>query len=605
MAKPAPARPQEDNAPAPRRALGLDALRGLAVVLMCLSSVLPNWLPNAMYPGGSPRFLPGPDGAWSRVGNPLQYRPDWPGYTWIDWVFPVFLFTMGAAIPLVMSHRLDAGVPRLKLVPGVLWRWLTLIGFAVYVQQVAPDSIHASTDDRRWLLALVGFALLFPVLTRLPMHWGNLAVRGVRLAGVAACVGFVAYLNTGHGKAFGWNAHDIIILILAHGMLFAALAWLLVPKRGWLRLVLVLPVMFLAHHQAMDAEWRLLGGAFDGLDRLWNLPRTWLDLSPYVANDGLLNAQWFNLAPLWDFTWLKFLWLVVPGTVAGDLLVKWLTRAAAPSIKQPAIPWSPGRNLAVGALLLASIGLVFWGGKDYGQVLFTVFGYPLHTPYAGLILGGLPLAAAGLLVYRPGSKDDLLLMRLYGWGAVALLIGLVLAVAPQVSVETGLRVGFEPWHFTGTFDASRFAITWDTQAFYEGGIKAGPPATLSYYLVSLGLSFLALILLTLAVDRSRVGRWLLGFLVLTGQNPMLAYVGIRNLLQPLVSLPFAVAFGLGDHKTFDQLGFAWLPERLAAWAGRPALATEPWVVSIWSAVKTLLLAWFTAVATLCRVVWRS
>jgi predicted acyltransferase len=591
--------------PAPRRALGLDALRGLAIVLMCLSGVVPNWLPNAMYHGYYPRFLPAEDGSWTQVENPWQFRADWPSYTWVDWVFPVFLFAMGAAIPLAMSRRLDRGVSRVRLVPGVVWRWLTLVGFAVYVQQVAPGSIQASTDDRKWLLALVGFALLFPVFTRLPKGWHTHAVRAVRGAGVLACVAFVAYLNTGHGKEFNWNTKDIIILLLAHGMLFAGLAWLLVPKRGWLRLLLMLPVMFLAHHQAMNAEWRLLGGTFDGLNRLWNLPREWLDLSPYVSNDGWLNAQWFNLAPLWDFTWLKFLWLVVPGTVAGDLLVKWMNREAGPAIRQPAIPWGTGRHLALAALLLAAIGLVFWGAKDYGQVLFRVFGYPLHTPYAGLILGGLPLALAGLLVYRPGSKDDLLLMRLYGWGAVTLLVGLVLAVAPQVTVETGLRVGFESWRFTGSFDPGRFAIACDTQAFFEGGIKKGPPATLSYYFISLGLSFLALIVLTLAVDRSRVGRWLLGFLVLTGQNPMLAYVGIRNLLQPVVNLPFAVAFGLGNHKTFDQLGFYWLPEQIAAWAGRPRYADEPWVLFIWSAVKTLLLAWFTAVATLCRVVWRS
>lgn len=594
-----------DPRPATRRALGLDALRGLAIVLVCLASVVPGGLPNAMYPGDAPRFLPDAEGGWSPITEPGLDTANWVGFSWGDWVFPVLLFAMGAAIPLAQSKRIAQGRTRLGLTRRVVWRWLTLIGLSVYVYQVAPRSIHASTDDRGLLLALVGFALLFPVLTRLPGHWHSRAALAVRLAGGALCVGFVAYLNTGAGKSFSWQQHDRYLLILAHSLLFAGVAWLLVPKRSVLRLVLLLPVMFVAHHQSVPSEVRLLGGTLDGLDRLWNLPRAALDLSAWVPGGSRLNAQGFDLSPLWDFTALRFLWLVVPGTIAGDLLVKAMTDERKPKQLKPAPPWGARRHTALVVLLLATIGLVFWGANDYGQVLFTVFGYPLHTPYAGLILGGLPLAAAGLLVHRPGSRDDQLITGLYGWGTAVLLVGLVLAVAPQVRVGTGLTLGFDPWHFSSAFDAKAVSVAWDRDAFFEQGMRSGMVTSLSYYLVSLGLAVLALIVLTLVVDRSRAGRWLLGFLVLAGQNTLLAYVGASNLLAPLMKLPFAVAFGLGGCRSFDELGYRWMPEQLAQWRGRPRLAGEPWVLLVWSAVKTLLLAWFTAVAALCRVVWRS
>ena len=78
------------------RADSIDLLRGLAIVGMVLSgqmlwhSDLPAWLFHAQ--------LPPPD---------FRFDPSVPGITWVDLVFPFFLFSMGAAFPLAMRRRLE------------------------------------------------------------------------------------------------------------------------------------------------------------------------------------------------------------------------------------------------------------------------------------------------------------------------------------------------------------------------------------------------------------------------------------------------------------------------------------------------------------------
>ena len=73
------------------RFLQLDALRGCAIFTMILSGsiaygpALPGWMFHAQVPPPTHQF------------NPLL-----PGITWVDLVFPFFLFCMGAAIPIAL-----------------------------------------------------------------------------------------------------------------------------------------------------------------------------------------------------------------------------------------------------------------------------------------------------------------------------------------------------------------------------------------------------------------------------------------------------------------------------------------------------------------------
>ena len=133
------------------RALALDALRGYAIITMVLSAtivthVLPGWMSHAQ--------TPPPD----HVFNPLL-----PGITWVDLVFPFFLFAMGAAFPFSIRKRAEKGDSKLKLVYEAVKRGIQLTFFAIFIQHFYPYMLSSPQDMRAWLLAILCFAVLFPI----------------------------------------------------------------------------------------------------------------------------------------------------------------------------------------------------------------------------------------------------------------------------------------------------------------------------------------------------------------------------------------------------------------------------------------------------------
>ena len=87
------------------RAFSLDAFRGYAIITMILSGtiawgVLPGWMYHAQS-GPRSNFL---------------FDPTVYGITWVDLVFPFFLFAMGAAFPFSIGSKYDKGVDRKSVV---------------------------------------------------------------------------------------------------------------------------------------------------------------------------------------------------------------------------------------------------------------------------------------------------------------------------------------------------------------------------------------------------------------------------------------------------------------------------------------------------------
>jgi len=113
---------------------------------------------------------------------------------------------------------------------------------------------------------------------------------------------------------------------------------------------------------------------------------------------------------------------------------------------------------------------------------------------------------------------------------------------------------------------------------YEGGIKKDHP-TLSYYFVTTGLGIFTLVALGTCISHFD-SRRLWGLAIANGQNPLLAYAGISNLLAPLVALS-----GLG-----------------MLLANNP---DTPWLGFVGACIKTLLLALIVAMLTRRRVIWRT
>ena len=115
----------------PPRVLSIDALRGLVMFAMILV--------NDIAPA---EHLPW----WMQ-----HYSKDKPGggLTFVDLVFPAFLFIVGMSIPFALGGRLARGEPLWKLLPHILVRTLSLLLIGVMMVNAAsgPDTaqtiIHA------------------------------------------------------------------------------------------------------------------------------------------------------------------------------------------------------------------------------------------------------------------------------------------------------------------------------------------------------------------------------------------------------------------------------------------------------------------------------
>ncbi len=519
-----------------RRAYALDALRGLAILGMILSGQLPfgeNALPAWMYHAQ----VPPPDHKWVAT---------LAGITWVDLVFPFFLFALGAAIPLALTRRLGHGGPKWKVALFIAERGVLLAFFALYVQAIRPHVISEHPSTMTWLVALLGFALLFPVLTRLPDSWSAGWRWGIRIGGWVGVVALLALLRYPGGKGFSLNRSDIIIVVLANMAVFGSLLWWLTRTNLLLRLG-VLGVMVAI--------------------RLSNMPHP---IAGWVSDIW----RWSPVPWIYQLYYLQYLFIVVPGTIAGDLLLQWMrgdscqftgTIGGFPSPGlQPPSPHAMGRGqgeglpqiptelhckLASGGSPEVPAAREAWSFLRFMAIALLMFCLPILL-VVGLkarwlvatTLSTFALCALGWwLMSKPAAGTERLFHMLFNWAIYWLVLGLF----------------FEP---------------------YEGGIKKDK-ATMSYYFVTAGCAICLLIGLSILIDIFRRKRWV-QLLVENGQNPMIAYAGINNLVIPVLALAGA--------------------DRLLS-----RLAVTPWLGFVRGTIITLLLALSTSLFTKRKIFWRT
>ena len=294
------------------RALALDALRGYAIITMVLSAtivthVLPGWMSHAQ--------TPPPDHAF----NPML-----PGITWVDLVFPFFLFAMGAAFPFSIGKRAEKGDSKLKLVYEAIKRGVQLTFFAIFIQHFYPYVLSSPQDIRSWLIALAGFALMFPMFMRIPFKMPEYVRLLIKIA--AYSIGVIMLLNITYadGRTFSLGYSNIIILVLANMAIFGSLIYTFTINKPWIRIG-ILPFIM---------------AVFLGKEN----PESW--------NHAVMT---FSPLPwMYQFAYLKYLFIVIPGTIAGEYLYGWLqSKQTTPSIasnndEYKRMPW----------ILLLTIGLI-------------------------------------------------------------------------------------------------------------------------------------------------------------------------------------------------------------------------------------------------------
>lgn len=585
------------------RVASLDILRGLAIVLMILSGMLPMTLPNWADHGYQPHYkFDEASGTWYSALKDGQavFDATWKAFTWVDWVFPMFLFAMGAAIPIALSRLRERGAQTGEIVRGIFGRWLVLIAFAVIVRNIAPPITSTTTMDSHRMLTLASFGAVFLFFVRWPAGTPRVVVTAIRwIAGTVIAIRITGYAVrradlgvTDPSQFFHWGRADTIVNVLAQTYLIAALAWLMTRRWPTLRLALLLPLMLLAHvcqpqFQA-HAEWLWMGRPTDWpwsrvlftlRDQPWTtadlvqVPKHVLDLPSWVMplNEMAQTRPWvkpaFDLSPMWDFTWYKYLFAVVPGTLVGDWLHRWSRRSSVEVIREDKPPtdhrWLP---LALAVLTCVT---VFVGLRNYGLPTLGLGG-PLRTPMLALVLALPAVVTMGFIVLPSAHGELWIERRLFKVGAGALVFGLVLACVPIVRTAAGWRV-------------------------LEGGISKGPPATLSFYATSVGLCCVLMVGLLRAFDVHKSSRPRLGPMAATGQNPLLAYYLAHGV--------FGAVFGLGLFNLIGQPfgeGVHSLDDLLHS-----VIARNMWLDALTDVIKTALIVGVVWLLTRVRIFWRA
>ena len=420
----------------PKRADALDALRGLAILAMVFSGtlrykILPTWMYHAQEPPPTHDF-----------------NKAIAGLTWVDLVFPLFLFALGAAIPLALSRRLDKGWSRPQILGYIFKRGLLLGAFAIILQHLRPFTINSEPTRSTWYLAILGFVLLSLMFGRSPASW-KLGKYGAVLSAIGwiGSILLISQLSYG-GKGFLLDRSDPILMALANMAIFGALGWLVTCSNQFLRVGLLGILLALQFSSNSDGWVKVLWGSS---------PIPWL----------------------FQFYYLKYLFIVIPGTIAGDLILQW---TQSPEEPEPQNIRAQQRLLLI-VLSMLMLCLVLLVGLQSRAVLITT-----------VVIGAIGAMSWLLCAPLQGSTGKLV-RQLFQWGLYWLALGLF----------------FEP---------------------FQGGIHKDP-STYSYYFVTVAIALFLLISLTILIDAFHWQPWLL---IDNGQNPMVAYVAFANLLWPILQL---------------------------------------------------------------------
>lgn len=301
--------------PSVARATALDALRGVAILAMVLvalqpEGVLPAWMYHAQEPPPTHEVV-----------------PTLNGLTWPDVVFPCFLFTMGAAIPLAFGRRLRAGEPTTGIVRAVLVRGGLLLFLAIFRQHFDASVSPMEPLWQRDVLALLGFLALFGILMRLPATWSAGSRAAVRMVSWALAVTMLMFVRFPDGTGASLARTDYILQALAHVAVLGSLIWLVTRRSLVLRLGILAAIVAFRF-----AAWRG-GWAAD----LWNI----------TSSEALIQVGF-----------VVFLCAVIPGTIVGDVIAARLQRPG-PSADPHIHTWGFIRTLVMWGACWSLLGVVF------------------------------------------------------------------------------------------------------------------------------------------------------------------------------------------------------------------------------------------------------
>lgn len=546
------------------RAHALDALRGYAIITMVLSameafSVLPRWMYHAQ--------VPPPD----HVFDPTIY-----GITWVDIIFPFFLFSMGAAIPLSLGRQHAKGESIMKLTWKTVQRWVKLTFFAIFIIHAFPFMLGYEQEWMRFAMPIFFFILLCLMFMPNPFGLSPYKARAITWSAYLVAVGFMLLQPYAGGAPFRLADSDCIMLILANVSLTGSIIYLLTIGHPLRRLALLpfLIALFMAAHTANSWPAHIIHTSW--------LP--WLYLPAYQ----------------------EYLLIIIPGTVAGEWIAQWLEKMKAKDTSKGLVDnyqineavlengnplkGERGAVLESGnkvrtrseemkekenalalpvallslALIVTNVVLLF-GRHLVVNLIATIV---LTALTAWLLRSRREAGATGVeaakqraaskeassqgatkqevsnreassqeaarqeVSNREASSQEAAKQRISNREASSQEAAKQ-EVSNQKSSSTQASPTLHFWQRLSSAGAYLLLLGLCLES-YEGGIRKDD-VTLSYLFVTCGLAFYALLLLTVVCDHWHV-RWLCAPLEMVGKNPMVAYVSASMVIIPVLIL---------------------------------------------------------------------
>lgn len=292
-----------------KRIITIDILRGITIfaMILCANIGYQSDLPAWMFHGQTPPPT-------------YEFNPDVPGITWVDLVFPFFLFTMGAAFPLAMRKRLENGASRWEVTGSLFRRWLTLTVFAIVLGNAYQIGASPRPAFVKGIFSLALWGVMFMSLVRLK---DDKKCRLMNNAGMFLLV-VMAVLGTDYMglKLSRWNS-DIIIMILANIAIFGGLIWMFTKdsiRLRWLVLLFIIALKALSSYTPEVLSW-----------------------VPSMASIG------------WFFSWgfLQYLVIAIAGSIVGDKLLDHSRSGETAQIDTC--------HIAAGIIALAAALVQLWG----------------------------------------------------------------------------------------------------------------------------------------------------------------------------------------------------------------------------------------------------
>ncbi len=357
---------QEKTMNSSRRAHALDALRGYAIVTMILSAteafnVLPAWMYHAQ--------VPPPD----HIFNPTIY-----GITWVDLIFPFFLFSMGAAIPLSLGRLHEKGVSKTQLVWKSILRWLKLTFFAIFIMHAFPFMLGYEQEWLRYFIPIVCFGLLCLMFTPNPFHLSKHKALALKATAYIIATMLILHQPYAGGIPFRLTDSDIIMIILANVALTGSVIYLFTINKPLYRLAILPFLVAIFISAKSEGSW-----------------------AAWLVNSSI--ATWLYQVP-----YQEYLLIIIPGTVAGEWIATWLKEETNNASHQTC----PSKNTAW-AIALLTIGIIICNVT----MLFA------RELVLNLLFTLLLLIAMVWLLQRKGDIEKYW-MQLYKGGAYLLLLGL-------------------------------------------------------------------------------------------------------------------------------------------------------------------------------------